>query len=85
MIIGVADPSVLRMVQVTRRRLVRWGHNAMAAGPKERRAAGNEISLEETKVPQRTIKFKEAVLVTSSDWIVTRISYVERTRGKGGG
>lgn len=47
----------------------RWGHNVTAAGPADRRAAGDEISLEEINVPLGTIKVKDEVLVTSSDWI----------------
>ena len=47
----------------------RWGHDVSAAGPKERRAAGDEISLEEINVPDGTIKVKDEVVVTSSGWI----------------
>ena len=47
----------------------RWGHDVSAAGPKERRAAGDEISLEEINVPDGAIKVKDEVVVTSSDWI----------------
>ena len=40
-----------------------------AAGPKDRRVAGDEISLEEINVPDGMIRVKDEVTVTSSDWI----------------
>ena len=44
-------------------------YHVSAAGPKERRAAGDDISLEEINVPDGIIRVKDEVTVTSSDWI----------------
>ena len=44
-------------------------YDVSAAGPKARRAAGDDISLEEINVPDGMIRVKDEVTVTSSDWI----------------
>ena len=44
-------------------------YDVSAAGPTERRAAGDEMSLEEINVPDGMIRVKDEVTVTSSNWI----------------